>query len=103
MLVATAKRTYDRVEPARLTSSTGRTATLGALATITELPPQTEIRRENLQRDVSVTARLEGVDLGSGVAAGRTYLDISYRYRKAFKTGGDYSFGQFNVGVGMRF
>jgi multidrug efflux pump subunit AcrB len=52
-----------------LTSSTGHTATLGALATITELPPQTEIRRENLQRDVSVTARLEGVDLGTGVAA----------------------------------
>ena len=52
-----------------LTSSSGRTATLGALATVIEMPPQTEIRRENLQRDVSVTARLEGVDLGSGVAA----------------------------------
>ncbi len=52
-----------------LTSSSGRTATLGALATIIEMPPQTEIRRENLQRDVSVTARLEGVDLGSAVAA----------------------------------
>jgi CzcA family heavy metal efflux pump len=52
-----------------LTSSTGHTATLGALATITELPPQTEIRRENLQRNVSITARLEGVDLGTGVAA----------------------------------
>ena len=52
-----------------LTSSSGHTATLGALATITELPPQTEIRRENLQRNVSVTARLEGVDLGTGIAA----------------------------------
>jgi multidrug efflux pump subunit AcrB len=52
-----------------LTSSTGKTATLGALATITEIPPQTEIRRENLQRDVSVTARLEGIDLGSAAAA----------------------------------
>lgn len=41
-----------------LTSSSGRTATLGALATIIEQPPQTEIRRENLQRDVAVTARL---------------------------------------------
>jgi CzcA family heavy metal efflux pump len=51
-----------------LTSSTGRTATLGALATITEIPGQTEIRRENLQRDVAVTARLEGVDLGTGIA-----------------------------------
>ena len=52
-----------------LTSSSGKTATLGSLATVTELPPQIEIRRENLQRDVAVTARLEGTDLGSGVAA----------------------------------
>jgi CzcA family heavy metal efflux pump len=51
-----------------LTSSTGRTATLGSLANIVQLPGQTEIRRENLQRDVGVTARLEGRDLGSGVA-----------------------------------
>ena len=58
-----------------LTSSTGKTATLGALATITEFPPQTEIRRENLQRDVSVTARLEGTDLGSAVAAVQKAVD----------------------------
>jgi CzcA family heavy metal efflux pump len=50
-----------------LTSSTGRTATLGALATLIDLPGQTEIRRENLQRDVAITARLEGKDLGSGM------------------------------------
>lgn len=58
-----------------LTSESGRTATLGALATVTELPGQTEIRRENLQRDVAVTARLEGVDLGTGVAAVRRAVD----------------------------
>ncbi len=51
-----------------LTSSTGKTATLGSLAAVTELPGQTEIRRENLQRDVAVTARLEGTDLGSAMA-----------------------------------
>jgi multidrug efflux pump subunit AcrB len=51
-----------------LVSSSGHTATLGALADIVETPGQTEIRRENLQRDVAVTARLEGRDLGSGVA-----------------------------------
>jgi CzcA family heavy metal efflux pump len=50
-----------------LTSSTGRTATLGSLATITEVPGQNEIRRENLQRMVAVTARLEGRDLGSAM------------------------------------
>ena len=52
-----------------LNSASGHTATLGTLATVTELPGQTEIRRENLQRNVVVTARLEGRDLGSGVSA----------------------------------
>jgi multidrug efflux pump subunit AcrB len=51
-----------------LVSSTGHTATLGALTTIVENPGQSEIRRENLQRDVAVTARLEGRSLGSGIA-----------------------------------
>ena len=51
-----------------LVSSTGHTATLGTLATVVENPGQTEVRRENLQRDVAVTARLEGRSLGSGMA-----------------------------------
>ncbi len=51
-----------------LVSSTGHTATLGALASVVENPGQTEIRRENLQRDVAITARLEGRSLGSGMA-----------------------------------
>ncbi len=52
-----------------LVSTSGHTATLGSLASVTELPGQTEIRRENLQRDVVVTARLEGRDLGSAITA----------------------------------
>ena len=52
-----------------LVNSNGGTSTLGSIASITELPGQTEVIRENLQRDVQVTARLEGVDLGTGVAA----------------------------------
>ena len=51
-----------------LVSSAGRTATLGSLAQLTELPGQTEINRENLQRMVEVTARLENMSLGAGVA-----------------------------------
>ncbi len=58
-----------------LNSATGHTATLGSLANVTELPGQTEIRRENLQRDVAVTARLEGRDLGSGIAAVQKAVD----------------------------
>jgi CzcA family heavy metal efflux pump len=52
-----------------LNSASGHMATLGSLATLTQLPGQTEIRRENLQRDIAVTARLEGTDLGSAVNA----------------------------------
>jgi len=66
---ASNRASLEAIRDTLLTSSSGRTATLGALATITELPGQTEIRRENLQRDVSVTARLEGTDLGSGMDA----------------------------------
>src|SRR5207237_2094922 len=43
-------------------------ATLGSWGTVTQLPGQTEIRRETLQRDLQVTARLERVDLGTGVS-----------------------------------
>ena len=52
-----------------LVSSSGHTATLGALSTVVDTPGQNEIRRENLQRQVAVTARLEGTNLGSGMAA----------------------------------
>src|SRR5260370_34555748 len=49
--------------------ATGRPATLGSLDSLTTDPGQTEVRRENLQRVVQVTARFEGVDLGSGMTA----------------------------------
>jgi CzcA family heavy metal efflux pump len=51
-----------------LGSSTGQKATLGSLARLTQIPGQTEIRRDNLQPDIAVTARLEGLNLGSGIA-----------------------------------
>ncbi len=63
------RASLDNMSNALLTSSTGRTATLGSLATLTMDPGQTEIRRENLQRLVQVTGRFEGVDLGTGIAA----------------------------------
>jgi CzcA family heavy metal efflux pump len=63
------RASLDAMRDTLLTSSTGKTATLGALATVAELPGQNEIRRENLQRDVAVTARLEGIDLGSAMDA----------------------------------
>ena len=38
------------------------------------VPGQTEIRRENLQRQVAVTARLEGIDLGTGISQIQTEI-----------------------------
>jgi len=63
------RSSLSRMSNTLLTSTTGRTATLGSLATVTTNPGQTEIRRENLQRLVEVTGRFEGTDLGSGIAA----------------------------------
>ena len=61
--------TLEAMSNTPLVNAAGGTATLGSLATITELPGQTEVIRDNLQREVEVTARLEGLDLGTGVAA----------------------------------
>jgi multidrug efflux pump subunit AcrB len=63
------RASVDAITSTLLVSSTGRTGTLGTLAAVEDQPGQTEVRRENLQRNVTVTARLEGVDLGAGVAA----------------------------------
>ena len=62
------RASLDAMKNTLITSSSGKTATLGSLGTMINVPGQTEIRRENLQRDVAVTARLEGRDLGSGIA-----------------------------------
>jgi multidrug efflux pump subunit AcrB len=63
-----ASATVEAVRNTLVVNSNGKASTLGSLATLTELPGQNEIRRENLQRNVSVTARLEGLNLGAGIA-----------------------------------
>ncbi len=62
------RRSLDTMTNTVFNSTTGRTATLGAISNVTQLPPQHEIRRENLQNQLVVTGRLEGSDLGTGVA-----------------------------------
>jgi CzcA family heavy metal efflux pump len=61
------RRSLEAIRNTVFNSSSGRTASLGAMAEVTQLPPQNEIRRENLQRLVVVTARLEGSNLGGAV------------------------------------
>jgi multidrug efflux pump subunit AcrB len=62
------RSSLDAIENTVFNSSSGHTATLGSLADIQQLPPQNEILRENLQRLVTVTGRLEGSDLGTAMA-----------------------------------
>jgi multidrug efflux pump subunit AcrB len=74
-----------------LVNSNGGTATLGTLASINEVPGETEVLRDNLQREVEVTARLEGVDLGTGVAAvQKTIADLKLPPSIRVEYGGTY-------------
>jgi multidrug efflux pump subunit AcrB len=62
------KISLERVRDTTITSTaTGKTATLGSLATITNEVGQTEVRRENLQRLVAVTGRTSTVSLGKAM------------------------------------
>jgi multidrug efflux pump subunit AcrB len=63
-----ARASLDQVRNAMITSSsTGKSATLGSLATFQDEVGQTEIIRENLLRRIAVTGRFEGVSLGKGI------------------------------------
>jgi CzcA family heavy metal efflux pump len=62
------RQSLDTIQNTVFNSATGKLATLGSLAQVTQLPPQNEIKRENLQQLITVTARLEGSDLGTAIA-----------------------------------
>jgi CzcA family heavy metal efflux pump len=61
------RASLSAIENTVFNSAMGHTATLGSLAEIKELPPQNEIRRENLQQVVLVSGRLEGSNLGGAM------------------------------------
>jgi CzcA family heavy metal efflux pump len=61
------RASLDRIRNTLITSSTGKSASLGSVAEFTDQAGQTEILRENLQREVAVTGRFEGVSLGKGM------------------------------------
>ena len=69
------RASLDSIQNTVFNSSTGRTATLGSLAQVTQLPPQNEIRRENLQQVILVSGRLEGSDLGSAMTRVRSTVE----------------------------
>jgi CzcA family heavy metal efflux pump len=88
---AATRGSLEAMSGTMLVNSNGSTATLGSLTAIDELPGQLEIRRENLQLLVEVTARLEGVDLGTGVAAvQKTVADLKLPPSIRVEYGGTY-------------
>jgi multidrug efflux pump subunit AcrB len=86
-----ARESLESMSNTMLVSSTGSTATLGSLTTVDELPGQAEVRRENLQRLVEVTARLQDVDMGTGIAAvQKTVSDLKLPPAIRVEYGGTY-------------
>jgi CzcA family heavy metal efflux pump len=69
------RASLEAIENTVFNSSTGHTATLGSIAQVTQLPPQNEIHRENLQQLIVVTGRLEGSDLGSAMTRVRATVE----------------------------
>ena len=63
------RSSLDAMNNMLLVSPTGSLASLGTLASMTELPGQIEILQDHQQRYVAVAARLEGLDMGHGIAA----------------------------------
>ena len=50
-----------------------------------------------------LTRPLVEAAFGVGISKGNTYVDVGYRYRRAFRLVETLDFGQFSVGVGYRF
>jgi CzcA family heavy metal efflux pump len=61
------RSSLDQIRGTLITSSTGKSASLGSVAEFIDQAGQTEILRENLQREVAVTGRFEGISLGKGM------------------------------------
>jgi len=85
------RASLESIRNTLLVNSSGATSTLGSLTYVEEFPGQTEIVRESLQREVEVTARLEGVDLGTGIdAVKKTVADLKLPPAIRVEYGGTY-------------
>src|SRR5258708_26806188 len=65
----TRERTEKMLSDLAIASPSGQLVPLTSVATIRVLPGTPELDRENERLMFSVTARLEGIDLGSGIKA----------------------------------
>ena len=86
------RSSLEAIENTIFNSATGKTASLGSLAHVEQLPPQNEILRENLQQLVTVTGRLEGSDLGTAIKrVQQTVADMHFPSSVRVEYGGTYA------------
>jgi hypothetical protein len=52
---------------------------------------------------VSVTRPMLEAAFGVGIVAGQTYIDLGYRYRRAYHLNDGFEFGQLSAGIGLKF
>jgi CzcA family heavy metal efflux pump len=68
------RTSLDKVKALQVRSSSGQLLRVDQVADVEYDKGQTEISRENLRQNVSVTGRLEGVDLGTAISQIKTQL-----------------------------
>jgi CzcA family heavy metal efflux pump len=71
---ADVRTSLDKVKALQVRSSSGQLLRIDQVADVEYDKGQTEINRENLRQNVSITGRLEGKDLGTGISQIRTQL-----------------------------
>ena len=69
------RRTDSQLADLPIRASDGHVFALGRVASISPAPGEAEIERQNLQRMVALTARLQGRSLGAAVADVKSLLD----------------------------
>jgi len=70
------RASLDAMQNTVFNSASGHTAALGSLADVTQLPPQHEILREDLQRYIAVTGRLDPNKSDLGTAMRRVLATV---------------------------
>jgi CzcA family heavy metal efflux pump len=92
--------TQEQLRKLQLVNPTGQPVPVDSVSTVTVGEGTPQLNRENQRLMDSVTARLEGVDLGSGIAAVQAKLsDLSLPQGYSFELGGLYKSQQESFGA----
>jgi CzcA family heavy metal efflux pump len=86
------RSSLDKVKALQVRSSTGQLLRIDQVADVEYDKGQTEISRENLRQNVSVTGRLEGTDLGTAISQIKNQLtrDVKLPPGMTIEYGGQY-------------